>query len=117
MTSKTDKSSETALSALAALHCVPNAPKLGAGALRENLAALSGWTHVADRIEKTFRFTDYYRTIALVNAVASLAHREDHHPDLAVHYDHCVVAWSTHSAKGVTLNDCICAAKAESFYA
>ena len=66
-----------------------------------------------DRIEKTFRFADYYRTMAFVNAVASIAHREDHHPDLAVHYDRCVVAWSTHSAGGVTLNDCICAAKTD----
>jgi len=51
--------------------------------------------------------------MAFVNAVASIAHREDHHPDLAVHYDRCVVAWSTHSAGGVTLNDGICAAKTD----
>jgi 4a-hydroxytetrahydrobiopterin dehydratase len=50
-----------------------------------------------------------------VNAIAAIAHREDHHPDLAVHYDRCVVAWSTHSAGGVTLNDCICAAKVDAF--
>ena len=117
MTRKADKTSETALSALAALHCVRGAPKLGSVALRERLATLSGWAQVADRIEKTFRFTDYYRTIAFVNAVASVAHREDHHPDLGVHYDHCVVAWSTHTAGGVTRNDCICAAKTDSFYA
>ena len=117
MTSKAEKGTQSALLALAALHCLPNAPKLGGVALRDRLAGLPGWTHVAERIEKTFRFADYYRTMAFVNAVASLAHRENHHPDLAVHYDHCVVAWSTHSAGGVTLNDCICAAKTESFYA
>ena len=65
------------------------------------------------RIEKTFRFAAYYRTMAFVNAVASIAHREDHHPDLVVHYDRCVVAWSTHSAGGLTLNDGICAAKTD----
>ena len=117
MTRKADKGPDSALLALAALHCRPDAPKLGGAKLRDRLACLPGWTHADDRIEKTFRFADYYRTIAFVNSVAALAHREDHHPDLAVHYDHCVVAWSTHSAKGVTLNDCICAAKAESFYA
>jgi 4a-hydroxytetrahydrobiopterin dehydratase len=51
--------------------------------------------------------------MAFVNAVASIAHREDHHPDLSVHYDRCVVAWSTHSAGGVTLNDLICAARTD----
>ena len=114
---KKDKDHDAALSALAALRCRPNAPKLGGAELREQLACLAGWHHVANRVEKTFRFADYYRTMAFVNAVASLAHREDHHPDLGVHYGHCVVAWSTHSAGGVTLNDCICAAKAETYYA
>jgi 4a-hydroxytetrahydrobiopterin dehydratase len=55
--------------------------------------------------------------MAFVNAVASIAHREDHHPDLEVHYDRCVVAWSTHSAGGITQNDLISAAKVEALVA
>ena len=102
------------LLALATMHCQPGAPRLAGEELRERLDSLPGWRHVDDRIEKTFRFTDYRRRIAFVNAVASLANREDHHPDLGVHYDRCVVAWSTHSAGGVTLNDCVCAAKVDS---
>jgi 4a-hydroxytetrahydrobiopterin dehydratase len=98
---------------LAAMHCRPNAPKLEGAELATLLSHLPGWTQVEIRIEKTFRFADYYRTMAFVNAVASIAHREDHHPDLAVHYDRCVVAWSTHSAGGLTLNDGICAAKTD----
>ena len=70
-----------------------------------------------DRIEKTFRFADYHQTMAFVNALAWIAHREDHHPDLAVHYNRCVVTFSTHDAGGVTLNDVICAAKAERLFA
>ncbi len=101
------------VSVLAALHCRPGMPQLDDGELGTLLSCLSDWTHVGNRIEKTFRFADYYRTMAFVNAVASIAHREDHHPDLAVHYDRCVVAWSTHSAGGVTLNDGICAAKTD----
>lgn len=106
-----------ALTALAALHCRPGAPRLAPSELGERLAALPGWTQIGERIEKTFRFGDYYRTMAFVNAVAAIAHREDHHPDLAVHYDRCTVAWSTHSAGGVTLNDCICAANVETLAA
>ena len=52
-----------------------------------------------------------------MNALAWIAHHEDHHPDLQVHYNRCVVAFSTHSAGGVTLNDIICAAKAERLFA
>jgi len=117
MTSAKHKDPSAALIALAAQHCVPDAPKLASDELRKPLASLSGWKHVGSRIEKTFKFADYYRTIAFLNSVASVAHREDHHPDLTVHYDRCVVAWSTHSAGGVTMNDCICAAKTESLYA
>jgi len=98
---------------LTAMHCRPGAAKLRDDELRSELASLPGWTLVGNRIEKTFRFADYHATMAFVNSVASIAHVEDHHPDLGVHYDHCVVAWSTHSAGGVTLNDCICAAKVE----
>ena len=99
--------------ALAAMHCRPDAPKQDGVELIAMLSALPGWTHVGNRIERTFRFADYHRTIAFVNAVAAIAHGEDHHPDLAVRYDRCVVAWSTHSAGGVTLNDGICAAKTD----
>ena len=51
--------------------------------------------------------------MAFVNALAFVAHREDHHPDLGVHYDRCVVRYSTHDVGGLSENDFICAAKAE----
>ena len=37
---------------------------------------LPGWAHVADRLAKTFRFANYHETIAFVNAVAWIAHRD-----------------------------------------
>lgn len=75
----------------------------------------AGWRLLDDgqAIEKTFRFDDYYRTMAFVNALAFTAHAEDHHPDLGVHYNRCVVRYSTHDVGGLSLNDFICAAKAE----
>jgi len=74
-----------------------------------------GWCLIGDghAIEKTFRFPDYHRTMAYVNALAFIAHGEDHHPDLGVHYDRCVVRFSTHDVGGLSINDFICAAKAE----
>ena len=115
MTGARGRTENAARRALAAMHCVPGAPKLSDGERADRLACLPGWAHNGNRIEKAFRFADYHQTIAFVNAVATIAHREDHHPDLSVHYDRCVVVWSTHSAGGVTLNDCICAAKLEAF--
>ncbi len=62
-------------------------------------------------IQRCFRFKNYYRTIAFVNALAWVAHREDHHPDLEVGYNRCVVHYSTHSVGGLSENDFICASK------
>jgi 4a-hydroxytetrahydrobiopterin dehydratase len=76
---------------------------------------LPEWSVVEDgaAITRTFRFPDYYRTMAFVNALAYVAHEQDHHPDLGVHYDRCVVRYSTHDVGGLSENDFICAAKAD----
>ncbi|HEX8011285.1 MAG TPA: 4a-hydroxytetrahydrobiopterin dehydratase [Casimicrobiaceae bacterium] len=101
------------LAALAALDCRPGAPRLSPAELEQRQQALPGWEYADNRLTKTFRLGNYYETMAFVNAVAYVAHRQDHHPDLSVHYNRVVVAYSTHDAGGVTLNDCICAAKVE----
>lgn len=62
-------------------------------------------------IVRGFSFNDYYETIAFVNAIAWVAHQENHHPDLVVGYNHCTVKCSTHSIKGVSENDFILASK------
>ena len=82
-----------------------------------NLAKIEGWSLSGDganvAIEKTFHFANYYETISFVNALAHGAHAENHHPDLSVHYDRCVVRFSTHDVGGLSENDFICAAKAD----
>ena len=99
--------------ALAARHSQPDAARLSPAERKAHLGALPGWKFSRGAIAKTFRFPGYPETIDFVNAVAAIAQREDHHPDLSVHYDHCDVVWSTHSAGGVTLNDMICAAQVD----
>ena len=85
------------------------------------LAQLDGWSLSGDganvAIEKTFRFANYYETIAFVNAVAFIAHTEDHHPDLSVHYDRCVVRLNTHDVGGLSASDFDCAARFEALLA
>ena len=60
-------------------------------------------------IEKTFTFANYFETIAFVNAVAFVAHSQDHHPDMLVHYNRCVVRFNTHDVKGISQTDFDCA--------
>jgi len=62
-------------------------------------------------ISRTFTFNNYYQTMAFVNAVAWVAHAEDHHPDIEVGYNRCHIRFSTHSIGGLSENDFICSAK------
>jgi len=82
-----------------------------------HLAQVPGWALQRGAIEKTFDFKDFHETMAFVNALAWICHVEDHHPDLQVSYNRCVVRWSTHSVGGISLNDFICAAKANALVA
>ena len=62
-------------------------------------------------LKRTLKFKNYYQTIAFVNALAWIAHQDDHHPDLEVSYNRCTIHYSTHSIGGISENDFICAAK------
>ena len=77
---------------------------------------LDEWQRYDHLISKTFRFKDYYQTIAFVNAVAWMAHREDHHPELTVGYNKCQVEYTTHAIHGLSENDFICAAKVDMLF-
>lgn len=109
---------ERSLAALVATHCTPRrgaADGIGEADAAQWLALLPDW-RIDERthgIRKTFSFADYFHTIAFVNAVASIAHREDHHPELDVSYNRVSVHYSTHDVGGLSLNDFICAAKVE----
>ena len=85
------------------------------------LGALSGWRLAGDgpdvAIEKTFTFGNYYETISFVNAVAFIANAQDHHPDLSVHYNRCLVRFNTHDVKGLSETDFECAAQVDGLLA
>jgi 4a-hydroxytetrahydrobiopterin dehydratase len=97
-------------------HCTADAKALDPAGIVALMPALAGWASDHARLRKRFAFDDFHHTIAFVNAIAWVAHREDHHPDLEVGYDHCTVTWSTHSAGGITRNDFVCAARTESLF-
>lgn len=69
-----------------------------------------GWKLIDGALEKTFSFPNFHHTMAFVNALAWIAHREDHHPDLAVSYGRCTVRLSTHDIGGISVSDFFCAA-------
>lgn len=90
-----------------------NEPALNRPQAQALLGEVPGWAlnDNATEISRTYKFKNYYETIAFVNALAWIVHREDHHPDLEVGYNRCHIRFSTHSVKGLSENDFICAAK------
>jgi 4a-hydroxytetrahydrobiopterin dehydratase len=98
-------------------HCTHGAPALDPAELAVLLAQVPQWQLDGKHILRSYEFRDYHETIEFVNALAWMIHAENHHPDLTVRYRHCVVAYTTHSAgHAVSLNDIICAAKADAIY-
>ena len=81
------------------------------------LTQLSGWTVHGEgtsmAIEKTFSFANYFQTMAFVNALAWIAHQQDHHPSLQVEYGRCTVRWNTHDSGGLSETDFDCAQRTD----
>jgi 4a-hydroxytetrahydrobiopterin dehydratase len=96
--------------------CIPcnaETPRIEAPAARALLREVPGFEldATATRISRSFEFSNFYQTMAFVNALAYVAHREDHHPELEVGYKSCRVTYTTHANGGLSENDFICAAK------
>ena len=64
-----------------------------------------GWTHEGDEIVRTYAFDAYAHGALFTAAVALLADRADHHPDLLLTYRKVTVHLSTHDAGGLTSLD------------
>lgn len=81
--------------------------------VKELMPQIKDWHNNADstQISKSFKFDDFYQTMAFVNAIAWIANTENHHPDMEIGYNYCKVNFMTHAIKGLSHNDFICAAK------
>lgn len=103
--------------------CSLQAVSLSTHAIYGYLDELTGWRLEEprkQRITKQFDFKNYYETLAFINAIAYVIHAEDHHPELTVTYNRCLVAFNTHSVNdgkgGLSENDFICAAKVDAIF-
>ena len=101
---------------LARQRCAPQSgAPLDAAALARLQAEVPQWlidgSGAGATLSRCFQFADFHHTMAFVNAVAWIAHEQDHHPDMQVSYNRCTVRFSTHSVGGISVNDFICAAK------
>ena len=103
-------------SELAKKECKPSqggTPPLKGEVLKKMLNALGGGWQVLDeqKLEKEFKFPDFKTALTFVNRVGEIAEQQNHHPDIYFTWGQARLQIWTHSAKGLTENDFILAAK------
>jgi 4a-hydroxytetrahydrobiopterin dehydratase len=103
------------LQSIKCVGCEGGIPALTSSEVNELLAQVKDWQVSKDGkfISKRFEFKGFYKTMAFVNALAWIANQENHHPDMEVGYNYCVVKYTTHAIDGLSKNDFICAAKVD----
>lgn len=94
--------------------CEGGVPPLDSAAINAHHAELNArWRVSTDEkwLIADLQFANFYEVMAFANAVAFIANRENHHPDLTLSYRDCELRYTTHAVGGLTKNDFICAAK------
>jgi 4a-hydroxytetrahydrobiopterin dehydratase len=69
------------------------------------LAELPAWTREGNSIVTTTVRKDFRDALLYLGAVAYLAEKASHHPDIAIEWNKVTLTLSTHSAGGLTAND------------
>lgn len=79
--------------------------KLKAVEINSALAKLPHWKRTGSVISRTIQFKDFVGAMKFVNAVARLAEKAAHHPDIDIRWNKVTLALTTHSEGGLTKKD------------
>lgn len=94
--------------------CAPGTPPLDAGKVQALAREIDpGWNVEGSQISRELKFDNFREAFGLATKVALLAEEQGHHPDLEVGWGRVKVTLTTHTAKGLTQNDFIMAAKVD----
>jgi 4a-hydroxytetrahydrobiopterin dehydratase len=74
------------------------------------LGGLPGWERDGDALVRTAALPSFPAAITVVDRVAAIAEKRDHHPDIDIRWRNLTFRCSTHSAGGVTELDVALAA-------
>jgi 4a-hydroxytetrahydrobiopterin dehydratase len=69
------------------------------------LRFLPQWTKKGSTITRVFQFKDFTTAMEFVKAVANLAEKAWHHPDIDIRWNKVTLALTTHSEGGLTEKD------------
>ena len=69
------------------------------------LAGLPSWTRTGNSISRTVELADFRAAMLFTGAVAYMAEKASHHPDILIQWNKVMLTLSTHSAGGLTAAD------------
>jgi 4a-hydroxytetrahydrobiopterin dehydratase len=90
---------------------------IGPEEARQKLGDLPGWELDGSTIRRQFTFGGFADAVAFVSRLAFDAEAADHHPDVTISYKRVTLAYTTHSAGGLTDKDFAGAAQADALAA
>ena len=79
--------------------------KLTPKEIKAALPLVSQWQKKGSLIRRTFVFKDFPAAMKFVNAVARLAEKAGHHPDIDIRWNKVTLALTTHDEGGLTEKD------------
>jgi 4a-hydroxytetrahydrobiopterin dehydratase len=85
--------------------------KLNTTQITTALDSVPDWKKKGRTITRTCQFKDFPAAIKFVNAVARLAEKAWHHPDIDIRWNKVTLTLTTHDAGGLTGKDFILAKK------
>ncbi|MBI3851830.1 MAG: 4a-hydroxytetrahydrobiopterin dehydratase [Verrucomicrobia bacterium] len=80
-------------------------PKYTPAQIEAVLPSVPDWKRNGDAITRTRQFKDFPAAIQFVNAVADMAERANHHPDIDIRWNKVTLTLSTHDQGGLTEKD------------
>jgi 4a-hydroxytetrahydrobiopterin dehydratase len=80
-------------------------PKLTAKQIKDAMPGVPQWRRKGQIIVHTYEFKDFPAAIKFVNAVARLAEKAWHHPDIDIRWNKVTLALTTHDEGGLTGKD------------
>jgi 4a-hydroxytetrahydrobiopterin dehydratase len=79
--------------------------KLNSPKIKSALVKVPDWKKRGATIVRTFSFKDFVAAVKFVNAVARLAEKAWHHPDIDIRWNKVTLTLTTHSEGGLTTKD------------
>jgi 4a-hydroxytetrahydrobiopterin dehydratase len=84
---------------------MPKAPLLSPDEVAARLKELKGWSLEGTAIIKCFEFKDFRGAVDFLDRITAVADEQNHHPDVAIHWNELTLTLWTHASGGLTERD------------